>query len=310
MFIVSKLKAVLRRISEILQYGYSVESSMMILLIRSRKPEDFETKILNKMARDREPKLRIFADKVLAREYVKKLTGDEFISEYFEVHQDLNEFKTTAVPNNIVIKSNHGSGAMIIIQEYNMVENPIVISSAKNDWERYVTNSKNVTWDEIESVTNKWMNQSYFWNYGKYPEWAYRNIQPKIIFEEVMLCNGDLPIDYKFYMLHGKCEFIHVDINRFGVHKRNLYDHNFDPIHSEYRYPTSSFEIEKPEEFKVMIDLAKVLSRESDFLRVDLYETNKGVRFGELTNYPEGGKMGISDRLFSREIASRWHQNY
>ena len=59
-----------------------------------------------------------------------------------------------------------------------------------------------------------------------------------------------------------------------------------------------------------MIDLAKVLSRESDFLRVDLYKTDKGVRFGELTNYPEGGKMGISDRLFSRELASRWHQNY
>lgn len=310
MFIVSKLRAVLRRILDILHYGYSVDSSMMILLIRSRKPEDFEKKILNKMARDRDPKLRIFSDKVLAREYVYKLTGDEFISEYFEVHQDLNEFKTTAVPNNIVIKSNHGSGAMIIIQEYNMVENPIVISSAKNDWERYVTNSKNVTWNEIESVTNKWMNQSYFWNYGKYPEWSYRNIQPKIIFEEVMLYNGDIPIDYKFFMLHGKCELIQVDFNRFGVHKRNLYDHNFDPINIEYRYTKSSFGIEKPKEIKVMIDLAKVLSRESDFLRVDLYKTDKGVRFGELTNYPEGGKMGISDRLFSRELASRWHQNY
>jgi hypothetical protein len=59
-----------------------------------------------------------------------------------------------------------------------------------------------------------------------------------------------------------------------------------------------------------MISVAMALAAGADFIRVDLYETNKGVKFGELTNYPGGGIEKFVPESLDDELGTTWVQNY
>ena len=59
-----------------------------------------------------------------------------------------------------------------------------------------------------------------------------------------------------------------------------------------------------------MIDVAERLSAGVDFVRVDLYETRNGVKFGELTNYPEGGSGPFTPSELNVEFGRRWNPYY
>lgn len=120
-------------------------------------------------------------------------------------------------------------------------------------------------------------------------ELHYLNIKPRIICEKY-LCDetGKMPIDYKLYCIDGKVVGILVCTERTKGHvmKQNFYDINWNElmyIKDEYR---NKQKIEKPKNLDLMIKYAEILSKDFKFVRVDFYNDDGKIIFGELTFTP------------------------
>jgi hypothetical protein len=241
------------------------------------------------MAYDRNPLLTTFADKVAVRDYVAEKVGPEILSHKLGVFSTLESVRREDLPRNFVLKANHGSGASIICWEQAPRGTVLhVPTDSRPTWERFLIHPDDLDWDAVVRLSSRWMRQNYYWRLGKFPEWAYKNIAPQLLVEEVLIHNGGLPEDYRFYMVGGVCKLIQVDGSRFTEHERELYTPDWKRI-SEETGQVVEIEGRAPRLLGQMLEIAAALSTEVDFVRVDLYQTDKGVVFGELSNYPEGG---------------------
>ncbi len=131
--------------------------------------------------------------------------------------------------------------------------------------------------------------------YSSLREWPYKNV-PKRIIAEKFMSSEESPapkdlLDYKFFCFNGKVKFFKVDFGRFVEHHANYYDTDgkllpFGEINFE---PDPAHIIELPNNLREMILLAERLSKNEPFLRVDFYNVNGTIFFGELTFYPASG---------------------
>lgn len=123
--------------------------------------------------------------------------------------------------------------------------------------------------------------------YKLYREWVYKDIQPRII-AEAYIENVEAKnlYDYKFYCFHGKVECLQVIGDRIPeTHqgKGSFYDINWKLLPYAYTYPRFSTFKKKPKHFEEMIRVAEILSKGIIFARIDLYDLDDGVKFGEIT---------------------------
>ena len=133
------------------------------------------------------------------------------------------------------------------------------------------------------------MKKNYFY-FGR--EWPYKNVKPRIIIEEYMEDANTQEInDYKFMCFNGKvkCSFVCTDRRSKEGLKVTFFDLNWNKLPFERHYPTSKKEIEKPSNYNLMIELSEKLAKNIPFIRVDWYEINGQVYFGELTFFPGCG---------------------
>lgn len=280
-------------------------------LAKSANSDNLTGKILRKMALDRDPLLTVFADKYLVRNYVANRVGEQYLNKLIAVGESVEVLRSTSFPDNFVLKSNNGSGGMILVWENAPLENKLPNSKVRNVWGQHLVGPIHFDIDTAEALARNWLSTNYHFRPGQFPEWAYKNIKPMIIVEQLMLDrDGHLPSDYKFFMANGECLFIQVDTSRFDAHKRDLYTTSWEKIQGSFHYPESELLLPKPAHFDEMLSVAAKLASGVDFVRVDLYETREGVKFGELTNYPEGGNGVFKPSSLDIEFGSRWTQNY
>lgn len=267
----------------------------------------FQKKILRKMAFDRDPRLSLYADKVLVREFVKERVGSKYLTTSFGVFSSIESLERNSFPKNFVLKSNHGSGASVICWEGAPRGVMLPKNKSSRIWQAYIIHPDDLVWEQLVSLSNSWMKGNFYWDVGRFPEWAYKGIQPQILAEEVLTHNGRIPEDYKFFMVNGECEFIQV---RNAPKKRDLYSPTWDLLDARFLYPSSGIRLVRPIQLPEMVNIAKALSVGIDFIRVDMYVTDFGIKFGELTNYPDGGLADIKPKELSVELAKNWIQNY
>ena len=281
------------------------------LRFKARMPTlTLQKKIIRKMAFDRDHRLTIYADKVMVREFVKDLIGLQYLTTSYGEYLTLENLERSSFPKNFVLKSNHGSGASVICWEGAPRGTILPEIHMANIWEKYLVHPDDLEWERLVELSNAWMKVNYYWEVGRFPEWAYKDIPPRMLLEEVLTHDGRIPEDYKFFMVNGDCLFIQLDTSRFTQHKRDLYSQNWELLDARMLYPPSGLLIERPVHLDEMISIAKSLSAGIDFVRVDLYITDKGIKFGELTNYPDGGFADIKPRKLSIDLAKKWNQNY
>jgi hypothetical protein len=108
--------------------------------------------------------------------------------------------------------------------------------------------------------------------------------------------------DYKIYCVYGVPKAIQVDSERFSSHKRDFYDINWKPIDVQFIYPNLDVPVEKPENLSELLDIAKKLSEELVFCRIDLYQHNGQVYFGEVTLHPESGNGPFLSEKFDSTL--------
>lgn len=229
-----------------------------------KNPITFNEKIQWLKLYDRSILHTICADKLAVRNYIKKEIGEQYLIPLYFSTKKVSEIKPNILPDcPVVIKPNHNSGTYFIIN-----------NKDQQDW-------KNIR-KKLEESLN--INYYYYWR-----EWQYKNIEPQVIVEKLLTQkDGTVPYDYKFHCINGKVSFIQVDMDRQTKHTRNLYDTSWNLLDVKYTYDKTDIKT-PPKNLKKMIELAEKLATPYCYVRIDFYESNNDIYFGEITFHPEAG---------------------
>lgn len=216
------------------------------------------------------------ADKYKVREFVIEKIGEKYLPKLYGVYDSANDIDYSKLPNRFFIKTNNGCASNILVRD-KLSANLMKISKELNYWIKY-------PYGEITGQRH------------------YSRIEPKIIAEEFMY-QKESPqsalIDYKFYCFGGRpmyCTVISERVFNTHLYKKHVYDMDWKPLPNFFTESSKSLlkEIEKPKTFEEMKLVAKQLAKGFNFVRVDLYEINGEVKFGEMTFMP-GTDIGWND---------------
>lgn len=235
-----------------------------------KNPKSFSEKIQWYKIYYKNPLLKTLADKAEVKEYVAKKIGSEYVIPTHSLFENYEDIKVKNIPQFYILKTTNGSGKNLIC--------------AKGDCfsEEY-----------IQGYFKKWLKKSY---YLHSKEWAYKDIKPCVICEELIFDEeGNLPKDYKFFCFNGTVRFIQVDHGRFTHHTRSIYDQDWNKLDFSIEEPMHKTKIAEPKNFHKMKEIAETISKELPFARIDLYNIDGRVLFGEATFYPGAGLQKFSD---------------
>ncbi|PID27534.1 MAG: glycosyl transferase [Candidatus Cloacimonadota bacterium] len=239
---------------------------------------------------DRSDLHTLCADKFAVREHIKNKIGKEFLVPLILQTEDVKDITEDNIPDYpVIIKTNHDSSGGIIIR-----------------------NKENIDFFYVRKKLNKLMKRNYY-TYSL--EWQYKNIKPCVIVEKLLIDkNGGIPFDYKVHCFNGKAITVQVDLNRGTEnHARNWYDLNWkrEPFwwSSVKKCGTvtdpSDKDVKKPENFELMLKLSEKLAGDFIYVRVDWYEVNGFLYFGELTFHHDSGMRPIYPRKWDKILGEK-----
>ena len=247
-----------------------------------KKPTLFNEKIQYAKLYYRNPDLKKLVDKYEVRGFVREKIGDKYLTKLYGVYDSVNEIPFEELPDKFVMKLTNGSS-------YNYF-------CKKKD-----ENTKK----EIEYRFKKWMSVD-FYMLGR--EWAYKNVKNRIICEELLETEGNEGLnDYKIFCFNGVPKIIQVDFSRFVNHQRNFYTPNWDFINEVVEYENDpNANIPKPTNLDEMLECAKVLSKGFPQVRVDFYDVDGRIVFGEMTFYHGAGYLHFRNPKFELKMGDYW----
>lgn len=261
----------------------------------TRYPVTFTQKLLWKMVKDRRPLLTTFADKVAVRDYVAQAVGPEVLPQLYAVVTDPADLDPAQLPEQFVVKPNNASGLVWIVVDR-------CVGRAHVEAEMFTTTRQELDWDVLVATCRAWLALDYA---DVALEWAYRNIPPKILVEELLLnSDGQIPRDYKFLVFHGRVRLIQVHTDRFNDHRVNLFFPDWTPFYAQIPFRRADHEPPRPDSLERMVHIAETLGKETDFVRVDLYDIDGRVVFGEVTSYPAAASQDLYPE--SLELGQYW----
>ena len=228
-------------------------------------PSRFSEKVWSRQLHDRDPRLILISDKFRVRDYVAGKVGNAYLVPLIWHGNDPEKIPFDQLPLKYVIKYNHGCGYNIIVED-----------------------KTKVNYEKVKRQLKIWMGRNFCQDTYLGIAWAYKDIKPNIIIESFIAENGKTPVDYKFYCFEGRMEVVTVHFDRFVDHKTRSFDKDFHPHEFKYNFKQWSGEFERPRNFKSMVELAELLAKDFNFMRVDLYSVENEIYFGELTPYPGG----------------------
>ena len=287
--------------------GYKIEKYSFFKALgyypNLKNPQSFNEKIVWKKIYDRNPLLPIVSDKYRVREYLKEVLevkeAEKILIPLLYVTVKPEEIPFDTLPEEYVIKPNHASGCYIIAEDTENQRKYTIIGNGKTN----TLSDCKKTRSEIINICKKWLSKPY----GFYKhEWAYQKIKRKIVIEKLLRdSEGKIPADYKFSVFHGKCHSITVWYDRFIDLARSRYTPEWEYIDVKEKTKQTGYR-EKPEKLQDMINIAEVLGKPFDYIRVDLYLVDSHIYFGELTSYTESGRVSFP-RSYDLEFGSKWN---
>ena len=226
-----------------------------------KNPKTFNEKLNWLKLYYRRPDFITLVDKYEVKKYIADKIGEQHVIPTLGVWDKFEDINFNELPNQFVLKCTHDSGGLVVCKDKSKL------------------NLKEVKAKIEKSLTNNY----YLWT----REWPYKGVKPRIIAEKYMEDQetGELR-DYKFFCFNGEPKLMFVASER-GLKntKFDFYDMQFHHMNIVQHYPNSEYSIEKPEHFEKMVMLAEKLSAGFPHVRVDFYEANGQVYFGEMTFY-------------------------
>lgn len=219
----------------------------------------------------------IMADKYLVKQYVRDVIGDYYVVPLLGVWDDANDIDFAKLPNRFVLKCNHNSGGGMCICK----------------------DKTNLDEVSCRMALDRAMKLGYYYQ-GR--DKQYRDIQKKIIADAFLGNNrtGELQ-DYKFWCFNGVPTFMYITNKGKSIYE-NFYDMEFNPIDIRHSFPRRTPEYDKPLEFEEMKRIAAVLSKDIPFVRIDFFDVEGHVYFGEFTFFDWGGFMPFDNYDMDLEL--------
>jgi hypothetical protein len=217
----------------------------------------------------RNENISVCSDKYDLRLYLQKYGYDHLRNEIigiYETHEEIENMDISTLPKSFVAKATHGSGWNLICKDKNKIN-----------------------WILQKKIFKQWMKLNLY-VFGR--EWNYKELKPKIMIERFIDYH---PLnDYKFICLNGVPKIIQVNSDLNGVKYMDFYDLEWNRLAIMYElFNQANHFVSKPKQFDEMMIIAKDLSQEFPFVRVDFYNYDSKILIGELTFFPVSGFQPI-----------------
>ena len=250
-----------------------------------KNPKTFNEKLQWLKIYDRHPEYTKMVDKLAAKEYVEKIIGSKYIIPTLAVYNSAEEIDFDKLPKQFVLKCTHDSGGLVVCRD-----------KSKLDCEA------------ARKKLHKGLKRTYIIQNREYP---YRNVPRRIIAEQYMEDESGYELkDYKFFCFDGKPKalFVATDRGFKGIEtKFDFFDMEWHHLPFTNGHPNSDRQIPCPPNFEEMKDIAEKLSAGIPHVRVDLYNVNGNIHFGELTFFHWGGTMPFNPKEWDYKFGS-WIQ--
>lgn len=206
-------------------------------------------------------------DKYQVKEIVGKIIGEQYIIPTICVYDRVEDIDFDALPNQFVLKCTNDSGGIVVCKDKSKLD----INQARR-------------------ILNRSLTHNYYYMHR---EWPYKDVPVRIIAERYMedRKTGELR-DYKFFCFDGKVKALYIASGRMNKNsetKFDFFDSDFNHLPFTNGHPNSVQLPEKPVNFTQMKMLAEELSKGIPHVRVDLYEVNDKIYFGEMTFFHFSG---------------------
>ncbi len=229
-------------------------------------PKTFYEKLIWSLLNHRNKLFIKCADKYEVREYVRIKVGDQYLIRNYAIYVNYEDFKYEDLPSSFALKATHASG-----------------------WNLICADKSKLNRNKTLRLLRFWLSNNYY-QFDR--EWPYNYMPKRVICEEYIgTPDGTVPMDYKIYCFSGEPKLIQLDIDRFKDHRRNLYDIEWNLVKEKkpYREPDLTKIYEKPKNFGKMLEIARILSKDFKHVRIDLYNLEGKILFGEMTFFCGGG---------------------
>ena len=245
-------------------------------------PKTFNEKLQWLKLHDRNDIYTTMVDKYAAKQYVSSIIGEKYIIPTLGVWEKFEDIDFSVLPDQFVLKTTHDSGGVVICKDKSRFD-----------------------FKEAQEKINSSLKSNF---YDQFREWPYKNVKPRIIAEEYMEDESTHELrDYKFFTFGGvpKALFIATERNSCAETKFDFFDADYNHLPITNGHPNADVMPSKPQKFEEMKMLAAKLSQNIPQLRVDFYEANGRVYFGELTFAHWGGFVPFEPKEWDK-IFGEW----
>lgn len=265
----------------VIQLQYWIKTGRKLNL---NNPKRFTEKLQWYKLNYRNPLMTKCSDKFEVRDFVKSKGYADILVPLYGVYDSPEEIEFDKFPEKFVLKTTNGSHTNIFCE-----------------------NKEKLNFEETRKILERWLHKRTS-KAGR--EWPYYNIKPRIICEKYLEkdINNDL-IDYKFVCFHGKVEYVFVISDRSSndIMKLGIYNENFELLpYKRKGLRVTDSKLSKPENYKKMLEIAETLSKCFPHVRVDLYNINNRIYFGEMTFFHGSGYVDFEPDDFDLILGEKF----
>ena len=257
-------------------------------LINFKNPKGFNEKLQWLKVNNRKSEYTQLVDKLAVREHIAEVLGEEYLFPLLGAWKNFEDIDFETLPEQFVLKCNHDSGSTKVI-----------------------SSKSNLTKEDFEMMKksfSKRLKHDFFYAGREYP---YKGITPYIIAEKLMF-DENAPesslVDYKFFCFNGEPELLLIisgrDKKKQGGYHEDFFDMDFNRVAVTNGFTSSNFTPEKPKNFEKMKEFAKLLTKDMQHVRLDFYEINGKIYFGEFTFFSSGGFLLFEPKEWEERLGN------
>lgn len=245
----------------------------------TRDPRTYTERMCALMLEPLDPRKTLWADKIAVKPEIAALYPEIVIPTLWR-GRDIREAPLDTLPRPLVIKSNHSTATTIFVREGDVLD-----------------------LEEIHRQTAEWLERLHGEGTG---ERHYLAIPPELLIEPMIGDGKQPPADLKFFVMRGVARLLQVDLDRGVDHRRALFSPEGVPLEVGLAYPRPDEFPALPDNLADMVTMAERIGAQFEFARVDLYNVDGRIYFGEVTFLPGANSEKFTPREFDRELGDLW----